>query len=123
MRRRNADRYRDLFSAAGLSGIVTLPTWPADREHIFNQFVIRVPRRDVVRGHLERAGIGTEIYYPVPFHLQECFAFLGHRHGDFPHAEAAAGEVLALPIYGELTDAQQRAVVEAVADAVRQPPA
>ena len=114
-RRRNAERYQRLFAEAGLTATVVLPSWPADREHIFNQYAIRVPRRDQVRARLEAAGVGTEIYYPVPFHLQECFASLGYRKGDFPHAEAAAAEMLALPIYGELTEAHQRIVVDAVA--------
>jgi dTDP-4-amino-4,6-dideoxygalactose transaminase len=119
MRRRNAERYQRLFTDAGLTDTIRLPTWPADREHIFNQYTIRVPRRDAVRACLERAGIGTEIYYPVPFHLQECFAPLRHRAGDFPRAEAAAAETLALPIYGELTEGQQRFVVDAIAGAMK----
>ncbi len=117
-RRANADRYDALFAERGLVGCVTLPARPAGRHHIFNQYVIRVPHRDRVRERLEQAGIATEIYYPVPFHLQECFASLGHREGDFPHAEAAAREVLALPIFPGLTEAQQRAVVGALADAL-----
>ncbi len=119
MRQRNAERYTTLFQSAGLTDRVTLPTAPADRRHIFNQYVIRVPGRDRVRQALEDRGIGTEIYYPVPFHLQECFAPLGHRRGDFPKAEAAADTCLALPIYSELTVEQQTAVVAALADAVR----
>jgi dTDP-4-amino-4,6-dideoxygalactose transaminase len=119
MRRRNAERYQRLFTDAGLTGTIVLPAWPADREHIFNQYVIRVPRRDAVRARLEVAGVGSEIYYPVPFHLQECFASLGYHAGDFPRAEAAAAETLALPIYSELTDDQQRLVVEAIAAALR----
>jgi dTDP-4-amino-4,6-dideoxygalactose transaminase len=118
-RRANAERYRQLFRAAGLTDRVTLPIAPPDREHIYNQFVIRVPRRNEVRARLSEAGVGTEIYYPVPFHLQECFASLGYRRGDFPHAEAAADSTLALPIYAELTEAQQAAVVSAVGDALR----
>ena len=117
MRCANADRYDALFRDSPAAGRVTLPTRAPDRNHIFNQYVIRVPNRDAVRARLDAAGVGTEIYYPVPFHLQECFASLGHRRGDFPHAEAAAAETLALPIYGELTEAQQRQVVDAVADA------
>jgi dTDP-4-amino-4,6-dideoxygalactose transaminase len=117
-RRANADRYDALFTERGLDARVTLPLRPSGRHHIFNQYVVRVPNRDGVRAHLERAGIGTEIYYPVPFHLQECFASLGHREGDFPLAEAAAHEVLALPIYPGLSEAQQRAVVTAIADAI-----
>src|SRR6185312_15024863 len=106
------------FKERGLDGRVTLPRRPSGRHHIFNQYVVRVPDRDRVRAHLEHAGIGTEIYYPVPFHMQECFASLGHREGDFPHAEAAAREVLALPIYPGLSEPQQRAVVTAIAGAI-----
>jgi dTDP-4-amino-4,6-dideoxygalactose transaminase len=122
LRRANADRYDRLIADAGLArtggGPVDVPFRPAEREHIFNQYVIRVPDRDRVRERMASMGIGTEIYYPVPFHLQECFASLGHRHGDFPEAESAAAEVLALPIYGELTADQQREVVSALAAAV-----
>jgi dTDP-4-amino-4,6-dideoxygalactose transaminase len=110
----NAERYRQLFRAAGLTDRVTLPIAPPDREHIYNQFVIRVPRRNEVRARLSEAGVGTEIYYPVPFHLQECFAGLGYRAGAFPVAEAAANTSIALPIYPELTEAQQAAVVGAI---------
>jgi dTDP-4-amino-4,6-dideoxygalactose transaminase len=123
MRRLNAERYDRLFAEAGLSrasgGPIDLPVHPADRTHIFNQYVIRVPDRDRVRERLSAKGIGTEIYYPVPFHLQECFASLGYRPGDFPAAERAAAEVLALPIYGELTADQQWEVVSALRDATR----
>jgi dTDP-4-amino-4,6-dideoxygalactose transaminase len=118
MRQQNAARYQTLFGAAGLADRVVLPTAPADYHHIFNQYVIRVRERDRVRRFLDDRGIGTEIYYPVPFHLQECFASLGHRRGDFPRAEAAADSVLALPIYPELTAGQQSAVVAALADAI-----
>jgi dTDP-4-amino-4,6-dideoxygalactose transaminase len=114
MRRANAARYRDLFAAAD----VVVPVEPPDCLHIYNQFVVRVPERDRVRAILTGRGIGTEIYYPVPFHLQECFAGLGHRRGDFPVAEAAARSSLALPIYGELLPSQQEAVAAAVIDAV-----
>ena len=123
-RRANADRYDRLFAEAGMvrnagndRGIV-LPSRAPDRKHIFNQYVIRVANRDGVRKRLDAAGIGTEIYYPVPFHLQDCFRPLGYRAGQFPHAEAAAAETLALPIYGELTEAQQREVVAAVGAAL-----
>jgi dTDP-4-amino-4,6-dideoxygalactose transaminase len=118
MRQANAARYDALITAAGLSGRITLPFAPADRGHIFNQYIVRVPQRDRVRAFLSDRGIGTEIYYPVPFHLQECFSSLGHTRGDFPHAEAAADSTLALPIYGELTADQQAAVVSALADAL-----
>jgi dTDP-4-amino-4,6-dideoxygalactose transaminase len=118
MRRANAARYGELFAAANLVGTVALPAEPAGCRHIFHQYVVRVPRRDAVRQHLLDAGIGTEVYYPVPFHLQECFAPLGYQRGAFPHAEAAADSVLALPIYAELTAAQQAAVVAAIAEAL-----
>src|SRR5262245_14812057 len=118
MRRANADRYDRLFGACPAAERITLPARVRDCRHIFNQYVIRVPHRDAVKARLDAAGIGTEIYYPVPFHLQECFAGLGYRAGEFPAAEAAAAEVLAIPIYGELTDADQREVVGAVSAAV-----
>lgn len=112
-RRTNAARYRALFADAGLSN-VTLPVEAANRNHIYNQFVVRVSDRDALKAHLDGAGIGTEVYYPVPFHLQECFADLGYQPGAFPVAEAAALSSLALPIYPELTEAQQAAVVAAI---------
>ncbi len=119
-RRANAARYRTLFDSAGLGGAITLPEEPADRLHIFNQFVIRTPRRDALKAHLDAHGIGNEIYYPVPFHLQPCFADLGFHRGDFPHAERAANESLAIPIYSELTAAQQETVVNVVGEFVQQ---
>ena len=111
-RRRNADRYDQLFAARGTE--IGLPARAPNRRHIFNQYVVRVANRDAVRAELKQRGIGNEVYYPVPFHLQECFAPLGHQRGDFARAETAAAEVLALPIYGELTGAQQAEVVDAV---------
>ena len=115
-RRLNASRYRRLFADAGVEGRITLPVEPRDYRHIYNQFVIRTPDRDQLKQHLDRRGIGNEIYYPVPFHLQPCFADLGHRPGAFPEAERAASESLAIPIFGELTAEQQRAVVDAIAE-------
>jgi dTDP-4-amino-4,6-dideoxygalactose transaminase len=117
-RRANARRYTALFEAAGLTDRVTLPVEPPGRYHIYNQYVIGVPERDRVRRELTAAGIGTEIYYPVPFHLQECFAGLGYTRGSFPHAERAADATLALPIYSELGEAQQQAVVDAIGSAL-----
>ena len=112
-RQRNAARYRALFADARLTDIC-LPVEAPNRTHIYNQFVIRAPRRDQLRAHLDAAHIGTEVYYPVPFHLQECFKHLGYKRGAFPEAEAAANDSLALPIYPELTEAQQAAVVNAI---------
>jgi dTDP-4-amino-4,6-dideoxygalactose transaminase len=120
-RRSNAARYRRLFRDAGLETLVTLPVEPADRLHIFNQFVIRTPDRDGLKRHLDEQGIGNEIYYPIPFHLQPCFADLGYRQGAFPLAERAAHESLAIPVYGELTEAQQETVVSAIGRFVQHP--
>ncbi len=113
-RRANASRYRELFATYGADRAIFLPGEPNDRWHIYNQFVIRTPERDALKRHLDEQGIGNEIYYPVPFHLQPCFADLGYRCGEFPHAERAARESLAIPIYGEMTAAQQEAVVDAI---------
>jgi dTDP-4-amino-4,6-dideoxygalactose transaminase len=118
LRRENADRYRQLFRQAGLDKAITLPVEPNGCTHIFNQYVIRLPNRDLTRERLAAGGIGTEVYYPVPFHRQECFAGLGYARNAFPHAEAAAETSLALPIFGELTAAQQEAVVSALGAAL-----
>jgi dTDP-4-amino-4,6-dideoxygalactose transaminase len=118
-RRVNATRYVRLFGEAGLAGRVIAPIEPVGRRHVFHQFVVRVPARDELKRHLDERGIGSEIYYPVPFHRQPCFAWLGYHAGDFPHAERAAAESLAIPIYGELSLDDQRAVVEAVASFIR----
>jgi dTDP-4-amino-4,6-dideoxygalactose transaminase len=116
-RRRNAARYRELFAAAGIADRVTLPA--DDAGHIYNQFVIRVAARDELRRHLAAQRIGTEIYYPIPLHLQECFAALGYHAGDLPHAEAAARETLALPVYPELSEEQLAHVVESIREFVQ----
>jgi dTDP-4-amino-4,6-dideoxygalactose transaminase len=120
-RQENADRYQSLFQQSGLiqKGKVRLPepiyrNLGAKHYHIYNQFVLRVERRDDLIAHLKQKGIGAEIYYPVPFHLQECFGYLGHKAGDFPESERAANETIAIPIYPELTMAQQSEVVEAI---------
>ena len=113
-RRANARRYRQLFSDQGLNGSIRLPVEKIGR-HIYNQFVITVEsRRDELRKFLAEANIGTEVYYPVPMHLQPCFEHLNCRRGDFPRAEAAADKTLALPIYAELTDEQQAYVVQKI---------
>jgi len=113
-RRENARIYGELFAAAGLTSRVRLPVERSGRTHTYHQYVVRVPNRDAVRAHLASRGIGTEVYYPVPFHRQECFASLGYASDCFPHADAAAAEVLALPIYPGLTRDQQAYVVEAI---------
>lgn len=114
-RQRNAALYRRLFKEAGLDGRVGLPVELPQVRHIYNQLVIRVPRRDELMAHLKEKGIGTEIYYPLPLHLQECFSSLGYKAGDMPVSEKAAAETTALPIFPELTEEQIRYVVESVA--------
>ena len=97
--------------------MVAPPFVREDALHIFHLYVIRVPApasRDALVEHLKASGVGTKVYYPVPMHLQQCFAYLGHREGDFPRAEAAANETLALPMFSELTEEQQAYVVESV---------
>lgn len=111
-RRRNAGRYGRLFEEMGLTEHIQLPTIQEGNRHIFNQYVIRVPRRDGLREFLHANGVGTEIYYPIPLHLQECFRYLGYKEGDLPESEKAAKETLALPIYPELSQEQQEYVVE-----------
>lgn len=113
-RRKKADNYRRLFRSAGLEGLVRLPEEGPFRRHVYNQFVIRVPLRDALRRYLEERGIGTEVYYPIPLHLQECFRYLGYREGDFPEAERLSKESLALPIYPELKEEAQEFVVESI---------
>lgn len=120
-RQENASRYDALFKQTGLvqNGKVRLPE-PVYRHagvrhyHIYNQFVLRVEQRDALMAYLKQKDIGAEIYYPVPFHLQECFRYLGYKEGDFPESERAAKETVALPIYPELTPDQQAEVVEVI---------
>ena len=118
-RRKNATLYAGLFEDRDLSGTVITPVIPDGYTHIFNQYVIRVPERDRLRGFLAEQGIGTEIYYPVPLHLQECFADLGYKPGSMPQSEKAAAETLALPIYPELTREMQEHVVDTIASFYR----
>jgi len=116
MRQLRAERYRRLFAEYGLTNHVRLPASPPGAVHVYNQFVIRSPERDDLRGFLKSRGIPTEIYYPLPLHLQPVFSYLDHRAGDFPNAERASREVLALPIYPELEEPQQVAAVQAIAN-------
>lgn len=111
-RRANADRYRALLAAARIPAELRVPADTPD--HIYNQFVIRAPRRDALRAALAEHGVGTEVYYPRPFHLQECFASQGYAAGAFPVAERACDDVLALPVYPSLTADQQQYVVERI---------
>ncbi|HWX56389.1 MAG TPA: DegT/DnrJ/EryC1/StrS family aminotransferase [Verrucomicrobiae bacterium] len=113
---RNAARYNALFAKSSCRDYVVLPEAPDGDRHVYNQYTIRVPRREALRQHLQRAGIMTEIYYPYPLHLQPAFSYLGHKAGDFPETERACAEVLALPIYPELTAEQHEAVVGAISD-------
>lgn len=114
-RQRLARKYEELFQdLLSLVGELILPVIQYGNRHIFNQYVIRVPKRDQLRKFLTEEGIGTDIYYPLPLHLQECFSFLKHRQGDFPISEKAAEETLALPIFPELTEAQQEMVVDRI---------
>ncbi len=115
-RRRNAAFYDAAFAAAGLNETVVTPPAKPGCRHIYNQYVVRVRDRDALRARLAERSIGTEIYYPVPLHLQSCFEYLGHRRGDFPQAERAATETLALPIYPELGIDQLERVVASIAE-------
>ena len=118
-RQRNAETYREMLHDAGLvPDIVTLPQeagCSGGNRHIYNQFVIRVSKRDELRAHMKEQDVGCEVYYPVPLHLQECFASLGYQEGDLPESEKAAEDSLALPIYPELTREMQEYVVDTIA--------
>ena len=116
-RRAVASTYADLFKEANVSA-ATLPIEAEGCHHVYNQYVVRVPAdlRDALRAHLASRRVGTEIYYPIPLHLQACFASLGHKIGDFPESERAANETIALPMYPELTESAQAHVVGAIAE-------
>lgn len=118
-RQRNAAYYTAAFAAAGLAGKLATPKAAVQGRHIFNQYIVRVKSRDALKAHLTARSIGTEIYYPVPLHLQKCFAYLQHAPGDFPESELAAADTLALPIYPELTPAQLDHVVASVVEFYR----
>lgn len=111
-----AERYDRLFKDEGLLDTVSLPVRRAYNHHVFNQYIVRVKKRDALRDYLAKEGIGTEIYYPVPLHLQQCFKYLGYKKGDFPVSEKAARETLALPIYPELVLEEQEYVVKKIAE-------
>ncbi len=120
-RREVAVGYDRLFAQAGLAGKsatdpLQMPVTSPQAHHIFHQYVVRARRRDDLRRHLTERGVGTEVYYPAPLHLQKSYSFLGYAEGDFPESERAAREVLALPMFPELTAEEQAAVVEAIAD-------
>ena len=119
-RRTVADRYASLFDEAGLGGAIIPPSEAEGHYHVYNQYVIRASGldRDALRAHLASRRVGTEIYYPIPLHLQVCFAPLGHKPGDFPESERAAAETIALPMYPELTESAQAYVVAAIAEFV-----
>jgi dTDP-4-amino-4,6-dideoxygalactose transaminase len=126
-RRQRAAAYDRLFAEAGMAETkesatatddspIRLPKTAPQAHHVFHQYVVRAYRRDELREFLTARHIGSEIYYPVPLHLQPCFAYLGHREDDFPEAERVAKEVLALPMFPELTEDEQRWVVASIAD-------
>jgi len=119
-RRANAARYAERLAAEGLDQHLTLPCEADSRFHVWNQFTIRIPggQRDTVRSRLAHLGIGSEVYYPVPLHLQECFSCLGYEPGSLPESELAAGEVLSLPIFPELTADELETVVQGLAQAL-----
>ncbi|MDH4226196.1 MAG: DegT/DnrJ/EryC1/StrS family aminotransferase [Deltaproteobacteria bacterium] len=110
----NAAYYGKLFGAAGLAGSVTPPAHVVDGRHVYNQYVIRCKKRDGLREHLTKAGVGTDIYYPVPLHFQDCYKALGYKKGSFPVSEAAAKEVLAIPVYPELKREEIKYVVDSI---------
>ncbi len=121
MRQAAAGRYDDLIRSAGLDGSLVRPVARTGRRHTFNQYVVRVKsaERDAVAEQFKAAGVGYEIYYPRPLHLQECLSHLGYNAGDFPVSEAACREVLALPMFPEIAPEQQARVIEVLAAAVR----
>ena len=117
-RRRNAERYHRLFAQAQLLDRVLLPVTTSGNFHVYNQCTVRVRQRDELRNFLKEKGVGTEVYYPLPMHLQNCYRDLGHHKGSFPVSERAAEEVLSLPIYAELTEDQQAYVVQMIGESI-----
>jgi dTDP-4-amino-4,6-dideoxygalactose transaminase len=118
-RRRNAGRYGQLFADAKLQDRVVLPPTATGNFHVYNQYTVRVQKRDELRSFLKENGVGSEVYYPLPLHLQNCYRELGYQKGAFPVSERAAEVVLSLPIYAELTGEQQGYVVEKIAEFFR----
>lgn len=118
-RRRNAERYRSLFTDAKLLDRVTLPPTAQGNFHVYNQYTVKVTKRDELRNFLKDKGVGSEVYYPLPMHLQNCYRDLGHQKGSFPVSERAAEEVISLPIYAELTEDQQAYVVQMIQEFYR----
>ena len=118
-RQRNAAFYDQAFEAAGLGDQVFTPVAVPGQRHIYNQYVVRVPERDRLRSHLAECGVGTEVYYPVPLHMQACFGYLGYKPEDCPESARAAAETLALPIFPELTEQQLQHVVDSIASFVK----
>jgi dTDP-4-amino-4,6-dideoxygalactose transaminase len=118
-RQDNAAFYDGAFMQARIGEAVQTPRGIPGARRIYNQYVIRVRERDRLRAHMATAGVGSEIYYPIPLHLQKCFEYLGYKAGDFPHSEAAAAETLALPIFPELTETQLQYVVDTIANFYR----
>jgi len=118
-RRRNAARYQQLFTEAQLLDRVLLPVTIPGNFHVYNQYTVRVRQRDDLRNFLKEKGVGTEVYYPLPMHLQNCYRDLGYHKGSFPVSERAAEEVLSLPIYAELTEEQQAYVVQMIGEFYR----
>ncbi|HET6936700.1 MAG TPA: DegT/DnrJ/EryC1/StrS family aminotransferase, partial [Candidatus Angelobacter sp.] len=122
-RRERARIYDQLFAASGLTRTgadsaapIRLPNTAPRSHHIYLHYVVRVQQRDGLRDFLKQRGVGSEIYYPVPLHLQKCFSYLGYAPGDLPEAERAAGDVLALPMFPELEQEEQRYVVDSIAE-------
>jgi dTDP-4-amino-4,6-dideoxygalactose transaminase len=115
-RRRNAGRYRELVSQFGLDSRIGTPLEPAGYKHVYNQFTIRTKQRDDLREFLRSNGIPTEVYYPFPLHLQPAFAGLGYKPGSMPNSEAVSVEVLALPIFPELSSEQQESVMSSISE-------
>ncbi|MEP6995501.1 MAG: DegT/DnrJ/EryC1/StrS family aminotransferase [Acidobacteriota bacterium] len=117
-RRAIAQRYGELLRDAARSGRLTLPAEGAGQHHVYHQYVVRVPNRDAVRKRLSERGVGSAVFYPLPLHLQDCFEEMGGREGDFPVAERASREVLAIPMFAELSDAEVERVAEALSESL-----